>query len=116
MRYFAFLSRHIPTEEQVILARNEGITLVAIGDMDAFTVTPFLIREKGVSFLEKGIIPESFSGVVVVHPAAALRLRIAFDIGIFENASRAEEGEKPIFYAKAFHLYKVTEISYTNIV
>jgi len=35
---FAFISRHTPTSGQVKLAADQGITLVTIGDRDAFSV------------------------------------------------------------------------------
>lgn len=60
---FAFITRHNPTPEQEALAAEQGIELVAIGDADAFTLTSGFVYEKG-----------DFEGVIVVHPAAALRL------------------------------------------
>lgn len=91
---FAFITRHEPTPEQFSLAQELGIELVPVGDMDAFEVTPGMIHDIG-----------DFEGVVVVHPAAALRLANDFVIGIFENANRAPEGEKPQFKAVRFHVY-----------
>lgn len=89
---FAFISRHQPTPEQHSLARLEGIELVAVGDRDAFTV-------------ERAEFSD-FDGVIVVHPAMALRLSgPGFYVGVFENANRAPEGEKPHFVAKALHVY-----------
>jgi len=94
MRKFAFLSRHTPTDEQFRLANDQGIFLEYIGDADAFRVTPGYIAKRG-----------SFDGVVVVHPAAALRLVDKYEIGVFENANRAPIGEKPQFQAIQFHIY-----------
>ncbi len=37
---FAFISRHEPTQGQIELAAVQNITLVPVGDMDAFTVNP----------------------------------------------------------------------------
>ena len=93
---FAFISRHVPTIGQLQLAADQGITLVQIGDRDAFTVnvTDILDHDQG-----------PFVGVVVVHPAAAMRLCGTFMIGVFENANRAPEGEKPSFEAVSFHIY-----------
>lgn len=91
---FAFISRHLPTEGQVKLAADQDIELVHVGDADAFTVSPGLVDDHG-----------AFEGVVVVHPAAALRLSGSFLVGVFENANRAPEGEKPTFEAVALHLY-----------
>ena len=95
---FAFLTRHAPTQEQVSLAQEQGITLVPVGDADAFSVMCSHIDALG-----------AFDGVVVVHPAAALRLCGQFAIGIFESANRAPEGEKPQFAAKALHVYDVRD-------
>lgn len=91
---FAFISRHSPTPGQISLAAEQGIELVPIGDMDAFTVLPKDVAAHG-----------AFVGVVVVHPAAALRLAGTFKVGIFENANRAPEGERPQFEAAALHVY-----------
>lgn len=94
LKEFAFISRHEPTDEQCRLANELGIILVPIGDMDAFTVTCADVAAHG-----------DFSGVVVVHPAAALTLSYGYAVGVFENGSRPEEGGKPSFFAKAFHVY-----------
>ncbi len=91
---FAFISRHEPTAEQHAMAADSGIELVVIGDRDAFSVTPADIAEAG-----------DFDGVVVVHPAAAMRLADRYMIGVFENANRAAPGERPTFTAIALWLY-----------
>ena len=91
---FAFISRHTPTQAQIDLAAEQDIELVHVGDADAFTVTQGWVDEKG-----------AFNGVVVVHPAAAMRLCGTFYVGVFENANRAPEGERPQFEAKALHVY-----------
>jgi hypothetical protein len=93
-KVFAFISRHIPTPEQHALASEQGITLDHIGDADAFTVTPDFVTSKSAC-----------DGVVVVHPAAAMRLSSVFPIGVFENATRPAPDGRPQFYAKAFHIY-----------
>jgi hypothetical protein len=94
MMKFAFISRHVPTPEQQALAGDQGIELVSIGDTDAFTVTPGFVYDAG-----------PFEGVIVVHPAAAMRLCQEFIVGVFENANRAEPGQPPQFFAKALHVY-----------
>ena len=99
MKQFAFISRHQPTDEQHALANEEGITLHSIGDADAFTVDDRIVHDAGINL---GVI---FDGVVVVHPAAALRLINYFEVGIFENAQRAQVGGPPQFVAKALHLF-----------
>lgn len=95
---FAFISRHAPTEGQIELAANEDIELVPVGDADAFTVSPSWVDDHG-----------AFDGVVVVHPAAALRLASSYLVGIFENANRAAIGEKPQFEAVALHIYDLRD-------
>lgn len=94
MKTFAFISRHNPTAEQYQLAKLANINIVPIGDMDAFTVNSSMIMEKG-----------NFDGVIVVHPAMAMRLKNQYAIGIFENGNRANEGEKPQFYAKGLYIF-----------
>jgi hypothetical protein len=98
MQNFAFITRHAPTADQARLAAEQGITLTPIGDANAFMVSPSFVHESG-----------AFEGVVVVHPAAALRLCGEFLIGVFENANRAAEGEKPQFAAKALHIYDMRD-------
>ena len=93
-RTFAFISRHRPTAEQSALAAEQGIDLVPIGDADAFSVTKEFVDGNG-----------DFQGVVVVHPAAALRLAPAFMVGVYENGHRPAEGDKPAFFAKALHVF-----------
>jgi hypothetical protein len=95
---FAFITRHAPTNDQVRLAAEQGITLTPIGDADAFTVSASFVRDAG-----------DFEGVIVVHPAAALRLCGEFLVGVFENANRAAEGEKPQFAAMALHVYDMLD-------
>lgn len=91
---FAFISRHTPTQVQFELAAQYHIELVHVGDTDAFTVTPEWVAEKG-----------DFNGVVVVHPAAALRLVPHYIVGVFENSNRAPEGAPPQFEAKRLELW-----------
>lgn len=96
MKKYAFISRHTPTQGQIDLATAQGIDLVHVGDADAFTVTPEWVYDHS---------EEPFYGVVVVHPAAALRLAPFYPVGVFENANRAEPGQPPQFEASALHLY-----------
>jgi hypothetical protein len=95
---FAFISRHVPTEEQVQLATEQGIELVHVGDADAFTVSPSWLYDR-----------DAFDGAVVVHPAAALHLAGSFLIGVFENANRAPAGAPPQFEAKALHIFDLRD-------
>ena len=96
---FAFITRHAPTNEQMALAGAKNIVLHPVGDADAFTVDVSFVHEAGNHL---GVI---FDGVIVVHPAAALRLCKEFLIGVFENANRAQEGAPPQFSAKALHIF-----------
>ena len=98
MQNFAFISRDVPTETQHELAAAEGIALTHIGDADAFTVGPGFVDAAG-----------AFEGVVVVHPAAALRLAPSFVVGVFENANRAPVGERQQFEAMTFHLFDLVD-------
>jgi hypothetical protein len=91
MKKFAFISRHVPTQKQQELAAEKDIDLIAVGDVDAFTITPGMYM--------------AFDGVVVVHPAAALRLCAYFPVGVFENGSRPVEGGASSFVAVALHIY-----------
>lgn len=103
MTNFAFISRHQPTAEQVALATEQGITLHAVGDADAFTVGIPFVHEAAV----RAGVP--FEGVIVVHPAAALRLCSEFVVGVFENANRAPEGAAPQFAAKSLHVFDLRD-------
>jgi len=88
----AFITRHAPTPSQSDLAKRAGYELIPVGDRDAFTADLADLAE--------------FNAVACVHPALALRLaRIVPIVGVFENANRAPEGEKPRFEALALHLY-----------
>lgn len=90
---FAFISRHVPNQTQIDLAAQKGIELVHVGDRDAFSVSHDEFR--------------SFDGVVVVHPAMALRLLTTMNmIGVFNNVNRAPVGEKPQFEATQFHIFE----------
>lgn len=99
---FAFISRHIPTDTQVQLAADAGVNLVHVGDADAFTVTPAFVHGRERDACDSGFW---FDGVVVVHPAAALRLANNFLVGVFENANRAPEGAPVSFEAVSFHVF-----------
>lgn len=103
MTDFAFITRHVPTAEQVALAAEQGITLHSVGDADAFTVSNSFVHEAAAR------LNVTFEGVVVVHPAAALRLCSEFLVGVFENANRAPEGAPPQFAAKALYLFDLRD-------
>lgn len=103
MQNFAFITRHAPTAEQAALASEQGIALHSVGDADAFTVGSGFVHEAG------NRLDVVFEGVIVVHPAAALRLCSEFLVGVFENANRAPEGAPPKFSAKALHVYDMRD-------
>ena len=87
---FAFISRHVPTADQVAIAATIGIELVHVGDRDAFAFS--------VSDAEK--LREEFVGVVCVHPLIAVNCVLAnLNVGVFENINRAEVGAPPQFKA-----------------
>ncbi len=102
MKNFAFISRHVPTQEQIDLCEQQDINLIHIGDFDAFSVIADDV-EHAVAQIDE--FAGELEGVIVVHPAAALRLQNYFIVGVFENGNRAAEGEKPQFFAKALHVY-----------
>lgn len=90
---FAFLSRHTPTEDQRLLFEKAGIDIVHTGDVNAFDpdLGSTLASMKHEFHLD---------GVIVVHPLVALHaMACALCVGVFENANRAPEGEKPTFEA-----------------
>ena len=90
MKKFAFISRHVPTSDQVAIAAAIGIELVHVGDRDAFAFS--------VSDAEK--LREEFAGVVCVHPLIAMHCLLAdLNVGVFENINRAEVGQPPQFKA-----------------
>jgi len=95
---FAFISRHTPTPVQMEICAARGIDLISIGDRDAFSVTTSDILDAG-----------HFVGVIVVHPAAAMRLAGDFMIGVFENSQRSEEGGKLTFFANDLHIYDLRD-------
>lgn len=98
MKKLAFISRHVPTLEQAVLAAKYDFVLVHIGDMDAFTISVQDVRNA---------CPDA-GAVAVVHSAAALRLVSDFPVCIFENENRAPEGERPQFKTVRMYLYRVS--------
>jgi hypothetical protein len=95
---FAFISRHQPTTSQYKLAEEQGITLVPVGDIDAFSVTAEDLGNY-----------QYYDGVIVVHPAAALRLAPHYWIGVFKNANRARPDEPPKFEAESLEIYDLRD-------
>ena len=97
MKKFLFCSRHAITAEQEQLAEKAGITLHQGIDLDAFSPNHELIK----AVCAQG----QFEGVIVVHPALALKLSTAYQVGVFENANRAEEGCPPSFQAVGLEIF-----------
>lgn len=97
MNVMVFVSRHVPSEKQIELAKEKGYSLIHIGDIDAFSITKEMIL-KEVSNIE-------VSAVCVVHAAAALRLQEHFKIGVFKNIMRSEEGSVPTFEPSKLFIY-----------
>ena len=97
MKEAAFVSRHLPTEGQMELAAQQGLRLVHVGDMDGFEGDVSLVKD--------------YYRVVVVHAALALRMAMAGKwVGVFENANRAPEGERPTFEAVRLEWYPPGEV------
>ena len=97
MKDFLFCSRHAITQEQIALATAAGIILHQGTDLDAFAPNHELIK----AVCRQG----QFEGVIVVHPALALKLCTAYQVGIFENANRAAEGGAPSFQAVGLEIF-----------
>lgn len=92
MKQFAFVSRHQPTPEQVLLAKGQDIELNHVGDMDAFNMSLVAFKH--------------YKGVIVVHPEAALVLfENGTPVGVFENQNRAPIGQPPAFVAKSLRIH-----------
>jgi hypothetical protein len=94
---FAFISRHVPTEDQIQLADQLRIELVHVGDEDAFSETA------------AGDKDEEYEGVVVVNPAAALNYILKVPVGVFENAARPGVDGKPSFKAVSFRVWNLQQ-------
>lgn len=99
-----FVSRHEPTIDQHRLVQGN---LVKIADINAFD-------KSAVNELVRKASENNIDGLIVVNPAIALNIAaVAFEreefttIGVFENANRAPEGQKPTFEALALHWWSV---------
>jgi hypothetical protein len=102
MKKLAFITRHTPTPAQYKLASEQGFELDFVGDRDAFSFNPEEFQD--------------YDGVVVVHPWMALQAtRWVNFIGVFENANRAPEGERPSFEAVALHVMEMPHSIEANL-
>jgi hypothetical protein len=96
-----FISRHTPTPDQIALAHSQFTAISHVGDMDAFASENDI--EKALQTLFKRELASKVS-VCAVHPRiAAIAQRMGFKLAFFENETRAPEGAKPTFHAKALH-------------
>lgn len=92
---FAFVSRHVPTAAQTTMAAAQAVLLEQVGDRDAF------------AFPAAELLAAGFSGVVVVHPAAALTALLAgLAVGVFNNVNRAPLGSPPQFETTELRLFE----------
>lgn len=93
---FLFISRHRPTLDQINLADEQGIILITVDDLDAFSDNLYTDL---ASLVEK----HKAHGVVAMHPLIALAaVEQGLCFGSFRNANRAPVGEKPQFYTDLF--------------
>lgn len=95
-----FISRHVPTQEQVKLAEDDGYEIIHLGDVDAFDIKA--VRAI-IGKAHDDADGEEFA-ISCVHPMVALQAISLCDVVLFENANRAPEGEKPSFHAIALHI------------
>jgi len=114
MKKYAFISRHLPTQEQINLAAEQGIILSHVGDVDAFAWNGKDLPN-GKSLPEfrgtQGYIKANdtdYDGVIVVHPVMALKAINQCPVGIFENGMRPVEGGAPQFEAKSLQIYSLS--------
>ena len=103
MKIATFVSRHEPTTEQTAIAAAQGYTLFPVGDVDAFDPNlDDLIR------LMATVAHPDCDCIICVHPLIALTAyKCGFSVGVFENANRAPEGEKPSFQAVSLRIVEV---------
>ena len=99
-----FVSRHVPTDDQIKLAADKGFKLVHVGDVDAFDVNA----------VDAVFTDNPGTAFAVVNPALAMNLvSLARDtdvtIGVFQNAARPADGGKPTFKAVNLHVWKVSK-------
>ena len=72
-RIFAYYGYDNFSRREMELAREAGITLQHIGDIDTFYTTPSDIKRLG-----------NFDGIVTRNPIMVVRMVSTFDIGIFQ--------------------------------
>ena len=90
---FAMISRREPSREQVAVAAALGITLVHVGDRDAYSAS--LSQEMDA------LVAGGFQGIFIAHPLITLRaLAAGLKVAVFENGNRAPVGAPPQFFPK----------------
>ena len=100
MQKFLFVSRHQPTSEQVDLAAMKNVSLIHVGDLDAFA-------DDLVSQIEKLDNEHRVDGIVSVHPRIALAAwSLGLRHGSFRNVNRAPVGAPPQFSTDLFKIDK----------
>lgn len=104
MKDYAFISRHIPTVQQLELTKTHGINLLCVGDHDGFETDQV-----------KGNLKD-FVGVFVIHPAMALNLITHFPVGVFKNENRAPVGSPPKFETKSFKIWEMDSKKFNFII
>lgn len=94
----AFISRHVPTQEQIAAFAKAGHELVHVGDCDGFD------RVAVAEFME------GFDGACVVHAGAAINCVVSaekdFSVFVCENSNRAPAGEPPQFRLDRVHEWR----------
>jgi len=103
MLNFAMIGRHMPTQEQIVMAQHMGIELTNVGDIDAFK-QPLL----------KLLSHKPYDGIITANFAIALRAipfliyhRRPCAIGVWENGQRPDANGKATFFPVALHVYDV---------
>ena len=107
MTYYLFITRHQPSQDQIDLVEGQGDRLIWVGDCDVFdfnNIKSTLLNGYSIAENKYPEINAWDIGIVGVHPMLAVyAAQQKMPFGVFENGNRSPEGEKPSFYAKAFH-------------
>lgn len=102
----AFISRHLPTDEQIQLAAQGGMVLDHVGDCDAFNASELYDKAAFYDY------------VCVVHPAAALALIGSKSVIVFKNENRAQPGGSVKFTTAEMYVFhpkpQLTEVFRLN--
>ena len=98
-----FVSRHEPTLAQLALVPG----LIKVPDINAFDrlAVDTLLSQMGKNDVDRVIVVNAALALNIAALAAEREQFLC--IGVFENANRAPEGEKPTFEASALHWWYV---------